>query len=322
MSVKQDRVAARTATDIERKYNFGKKFSEILGLIDDSRDKVDSVESTLRGEITKTATSLSRDTESIVAKATAEVKSELNESITDVNGNVTELESRVTEVSKQVELKMDADSVNVAIDNKATEITNQQKIITDSLGESISDLNGDVVELNKSVSEVNKQLDLKMSADEVNLAISKKATEITTQQKVVTDSLGESISGLDGEVTELNKNVTEVSNQLNLKMDAESVDIAIDKKLSNGVDRVETSTGYRFDSEGLSIRKSGEEMSNLLDNTGMRVTRSGENILVANNKGVEALNLHAKTYLIIGSGDGRSRLEDYGTNRTGIFWVG
>jgi hypothetical protein len=161
---KQDRVAARTATDIERKYNFGKKFSEILGLINDSRDKVDSVESELKDEITKTATELSRDTE----------------------------------------------SVNIAV---------------------------------------------------------KKITE-------------------------------------------------------NGVDRVETATGYRLDTDGLSISKAGEEMKNILDNTGMYVKRSGEDILVANNKGVEAVNLHAKTYLIIGSGNGRSRLEDYGTDRTGVFWVG
>ena len=164
MSEKQDRTAARTAADIERKYSFGKKFSEILGVIDDSRKKVDSVESGLRDEITKTETALKRDTE----------------------------------------------SVSVAV-----------------------------------------------------------------------------------------KQITE-----------------------NGVDRVETTTGYRLDASGLNISKSGEEMTNLLDNTGMYVKRSGNNILVANNKGVEAVNLHAKTYLIIGSGDGRSRIEDYGTNRTGVFWIG
>lgn len=196
MSIKQDRTAARTAADIERKYSFGKKFSEILGLIDESRDHVDAVESGLRSEITKTATTLKRDTEQIVATATEEVRTELN-------GNI-------EEVSKQVELKMDANAVN----------------------------------------------------------------------------------------------------------------IAIDRKLANGVDQVETTTGYRFDANGLNISKSGEEMSNLLDNTGMYVKRSGEDILKANNAGVEAVNLHAKTYLIIGSGDGRSRLEDYGTSRTGVFWVG
>ena len=164
MGIKQDRSAARTAADIERKYSFGKKFSEILGLIDESRDKVDSVASELRGEITQTATQLYRDTEKIEATVT------------------------------------------------------------------------------------------KMKQD--------------------------------------------------------------------GVDQVITKTGYRFDADGLMVSKSGDEISNLIDNTGMYVKRSGQTVLSANNKGVEALNLHAKTYLIIGSGDGRSRIEDYGTNRTGVFWIG
>lgn len=187
MSEKHDRTAARTAADIERKYSFGKKFSEILGLIDDSRDKVDSVESKLTGKI-DTATTLARSAEVIAATA-------------------------------------------------------------------------------------------KATADDA-------------------------------------------ASQVSLKMDANAVDIAIDKKLANGVEQVETSTGYRFDYNGLNISRAGEEMTNLLDNTGMYVKRSDENILSANNNGVAALNLHAKTYLIIGSGNGRSRLEDYGIDRVGVFWVG
>ena len=63
-------------------------------------------------------------------------------------------------------------------------------------------------------------------------------------------------------------------------------------------------------------------MSNKLDHTGMYVKRNGQEILTANNEGVDATNLHAKTYLIIGKGDGRSRFEDYLVNRTGCFWIG
>ena len=49
---------------------------------------------------------------------------------------------------------------------------------------------------------------------------------------------------------------------------------------------------------------------------------NAEDVLVANSEGVKATDLHAKTYLIIGEGDGRSRFEDYGIKRTGCFWVG
>lgn len=69
---KQDRQGVRTATDLEQKYSFGKKFSEILGIATDARDKVDSVQSTLRNEFTEQMTSITRNTEEIVLKAVSE----------------------------------------------------------------------------------------------------------------------------------------------------------------------------------------------------------------------------------------------------------
>ena len=164
MSVKQDRTGVRTPAQLEQKYSFGKKFSEIIGLIDDSRDKVDAVESELRDEITKTSTELSRT--------------------------------------------------------------------------------------------------------------------------------------------------------------VEDVSISVRQIKENGVNRVETETGYTFDINGLTISKSGDQMENVINNTGMYVTRSGVDILTANHQGVTATNLYASTYLIIGAFGGRSRFEDYGTSRTGCYWIG
>jgi hypothetical protein len=189
MCIKQDRTYARTAQDLERKYQFGKTFADMLGLINDNRDKVDSVESELRSEITKQATELRRNTEEIVAKATETISND------------------ISELEKEVEMKIDADGVS----------------------------------------------------------------------------------------------------------------IVVQEELANGVDRVETKTGYTFDYDGLTISKSGEEMSNVIDNTGMYVTRSGTSVLTANNAGVEALNVAVKTWLIVGE---NSRFEDYGLTRTGCFWIG
>lgn len=198
MSVKQDRTGVRTPAQLEQKYNFGKTFSEMLGLINDSRDKVDSVTSGLQDVITQTSTELTRTGKEISAQAE----------------RITKLEGSVGSITEKVELKIDADDVS----------------------------------------------------------------------------------------------------------------IAVKQELANGVDRVVTESGYKFGFDGLTISKSGEEMKNVLDNTGMYVTRSEKEILTANNEGVNAVNLHAKTYLIIGGGeDGRSRFEDYTENnkpRTGCFWVG
>lgn len=97
------------------------------------------------------------------------------------------------------------------------------------------------------------------------------------------------------------------------------------------VHEVTTTTGYTFNADGLTIRKSDQEMLNLLDNTGMYVRRSigvdnnneeqFEDVLTANNEGVKATNLTANKYLIIG----HSRFETYdnGTDahRTACFFV-
>lgn len=69
MSTKQDRQGVRSASQLEMKYNFGKTFAELLGLINDNRDHVDVVESSIYDEITNTATSLTRDAQQIVLAA-------------------------------------------------------------------------------------------------------------------------------------------------------------------------------------------------------------------------------------------------------------
>lgn len=129
---------------------------------------------------------------------------------------------------------------------------------------------------------------------------------------VIDDKITASVDSIDGRVT-------------SLEQDNDSLSIRI-QNIENkevDVDHVTTSTGYTFNADGLSIYKSGEEIKNLLDNTGMYVTRSGDEILTANNEGVRAINLTAKQYLIVGAS---SRFEDYSngedTRRTACFYIG
>lgn len=109
-----------------------------------------------------------------------------------------------------------------------------------------------------------------------------------------------------------------------LEQSADSVSIRISALEDNDeVTSVRTITGYTFNEDGLTIHKDGEEITNLLDNTGMYVSRGEDTILVANNEGVEAINLTAKQYLIVGK---NSRFENFATatdaRRTGCFYIG
>ena len=107
-------------------------------------------------------------------------------------------------------------------------------------------------------------------------------------------------------------------------MSAEDVTIAIRNEITNGatVTKVETTTGFKFDEEGLTISKSDSQMKTNIDEDGMSIVRNDMEVLNADSDGVTAYNLHAKTYLIMGS---TSRFEDYvknGKKRTGCFWIG
>lgn len=107
-----------------------------------------------------------------------------------------------------------------------------------------------------------------------------------------------------------------------LQQSAEALSLRIGSIQTDGVNRVKTGTGYTFDETGLRIQKEGQEMENLLDNTGMYVRRSGQVILQANAAGVAAADVTVRNYLVIGS---HARLEDYtngiDSKRTACFYL-
>ena len=102
-------------------------------------------------------------------------------------------------------------------------------------------------------------------------------------------------------------------------MTPEAVELRIRSAMEDGTTRVTTDTGFTFDENGLQVEKAGSEMRTRITENGMTVYQNSAQVLTADNKGVDAKNLHATTYLIVG---GRSRFENYGSDRTGCFWIG
>ena len=161
----------------------------------------------------------------------------------------------------------------------------------------VSDVAGQEVILNSQESRISS---LEQSDETISAAVEKVRTDTQT-----------SLEGVEQAVSRLEE-------RAELAVTAEDVSIAITERLEDGVSSVTTETGYTFNQDGMRIAKSGEEMENRLDNTGMYVTRSGEGILTANNQGVTALNLQAVQYLMAGE---HARFEDYEADRTGCFWI-
>lgn len=124
-------------------------------------------------------------------------------------------------------------------------------------------------------------------------------------------------------IENMNNNVNDLTKRVEATMTAEDVNILVKSELDNGVSKVETATGFKFDETGLNISKTGSEMTTRINEDGMTIQRDEEDVLIADHEGVTAYNLHAKTYLIVGES---SRFEDYenddGETRTGCFWIG
>ena len=145
-----------------------------------------------------------------------------------------------------------------------------------------------------------------------NKAIYAQFNSISAEVKQVKDDFNNNIEVV-------NEDIQTLTQKVNATMTAEDVKLQIQSELNNGVTKVETTSGFTFNDEGLTVSKSGNEMTTQITEDGMTVLRDNTAILIANNVGVDAVNLHATTYLIIGT---HSRFEDYGEDRTGCFWIG
>lgn len=132
-------------------------------------------------------------------------------------------------------------------------------------------------------------------------------------------SIEMSTAGISAQVANTSGEVEKLTETVESKMSADEVSIAIKTEMSSGVSSVVTEKGFTFSDEGLRIAQSGSQMESLLDEDGLKVYRDNDEVLKANNVGVEAINVKVRTYLIVGD---NSRFETYDGNRTGCFWIG
>lgn len=150
--------------------------------------------------------------------------------------------------------------------------------------------------------------------------------EAISHLQLTTEEIAASVQATREAADEALEGVNEQLGTLTTKAEAsvtsEQVQLLISSELADGVSKVVTETGFTFDEQGLTVSKSDSDISTAITEDGMQVLREGEAVLTANNEGVQAEDLHATTYLIIGN---NSRFEDYSKEdkpRTGCFWIG
>ena len=204
-----------------------------------------------------------------------------------------------------------------------------------SLGEALNKTFARVDKVNKQIELVvgdtaeNKQeiSQLKLTTESISASVEKveQTSEAHTSQisalQMNANSISASVRSIEENIETshdtINENYEKLTKEVNTKITAEDVQIAISQELANGVNSVKTTTGFIFDSEGLTVSKSDSEISTIITEDGMSIDKNGTEVLRADNQGVIAKDLHAVTYLWIGD---NSRFEDQG-NRTACFWV-
>lgn len=167
------------------------------------------------------------------------------------------------------------------------------------------------------VDKANRQIEMVVSeVDANNSAIS--ALQLNS------NTINATVSRIENETSEAlgkaNDEIANLTTKVDATMSADEVRLEISSELAtNGSKKVITSTGFTFDDEGLTISKSdNSEITTQITEDGMTVKRNGNEVLVADNEGVKAEDLHATTYLIIGN---NSRFEDL-NGETCCFWIG
>ena len=172
------------------------------------------------------------------------------------------------------------------------------------------------------VDKVNKTVEIVASETTGN-------TENIAQLQMDTGSISASVSNVEQALADatntINGELTTISEKVNATMTSEEILFEISTAVENGVDSVQTGKGFTFNDEGLTIEDlENPDIITQITNNGMGVYKGSiddaNRVLTANDRGVNAKDLHANTYLIIGD---YSRFENYGDQaRTACFWIG
>lgn len=161
VSVKQDKAPVRTASDLERKYQFGKQFAEIMGIALDAQNTVTKVDSELRHEILEQYSSITRTTDEIkmevaeVTKTTEEIQKDLDDTNVQMEGlrtTVTEKDSEIRQTAEQISLRV----------NEVTKITEE-------IQKEVADTNTRVEELRTTMTD--KDSEILQTAEQISLRV-------------------------------------------------------------------------------------------------------------------------------------------------------
>jgi hypothetical protein len=269
------------------------------------------------------------DSDKTTAANPVTIGERLNQTFAKVDKIEKNITLYVSEVIAEELPTMVEDAIDEVTDGLVDDI-NGLKATTNTHTENISSLtlttqsiNSEVSSIKESTTTITNELDevvatqTEIQEDIGSLRVT--STQITASVSSVEQKITNVADQLENHTDTTTERIDSIAKDVSLKLDKKGVEIAIESTLSEGVEKVVTaSKKYTFDDTGLNISSGDSDISTKVTEDGMRIYRHSSEVLTVDNQGVQAADLHARTFLIIGE---NSRLEDRG-NRTACFWIG
>lgn len=242
---KQDRQGVRTASDLERKYQFGKRFSEIMGVAEDAQKSVSEVESSLTDKITKQYSSFTRKAEEIQMEVgkVSETTDTLREAVSNLSIRSDEIEASVATVTETTDtlkkemssLKVSNESISADVSRVTTTMEELENQVQGIVDDDLVNIRTTIVDQRTSILQECGDIVLSATKDTVTKEGLNEYKETLKSEFITTDS------GLLGRVEAAEKSIQET----NGKLEEELKKIA--KYFSFTVDGLEVGATYMED---------------------------------------------------------------------------
>lgn len=178
----------------------------------------------------------------------------------------------------------------------------------------------------ESVSVVNDQKYQALTGKVLNLSTTVEGLKVEnrdTNGRVAQISLD--IENIRSEVYKQEKTLQGYTETIStIEQTAEDVRLSVKTLQDNGVNKVSTEFGLNINESCVEIKRSTSDMTNRLDEKGMRIVRDADTqnettMFKADSQGVIATDVSVRNYLVVGQ---NARFEDIGQGRTACFWIG
>lgn len=152
-------------------------------------------------------------------------------------------------------------------------------------------------------------------------------TETTAQIQIDNASIKQDVAELQVTVDNDGNAISTLSNQVSTLQTSTDYLITVTNDIEqNGVTKVQTSMGYKFDNDGLNVSRSGSTINTLIDNNGLTVNENTTPILFAGyNTDTSKVEVRSPDLISERATIGKHRCETYTENseaKTGWFYVG